>query len=95
MPRSSSASWRDERRAILGSSPVVAYALVRPHVAGDAVAQAIDAAIPAAWPVTNVAWLRRLDPIGVASMVALATGLLLSLPSNGDPLRISLLVKLQ
>jgi len=67
---------------------------VRPHVAGGAVALAIDGAIPPAWPVTNVAWHRRLDPIGVASVVALGTGLLFSLPSNGDPLRISLLLKL-
>jgi hypothetical protein len=67
-----------------GVLPVLAYALLRPHVGSDAVALAIVMV----FPVVEIAVARsrsgRFDPIGIIALIGIGAGLLGALLTHGD-----------
>jgi hypothetical protein len=71
-------------------APLLAYTLLRPHVASVVEALAIAAAIPVAVTLAKLAWRRRLDPVGVFSAISFALGVLVAWLSGGSPLAIEL-----
>ncbi len=68
------------------AAPVLAYALLRPHVHSDITALVVGAAVPAAYTVGIALWRRRLDAIGVFAIACLAIGLLLVVATGGNEL---------
>ncbi len=86
------ARWAPRLRALISSLAVnglgsfVAYLVVRPHVATDAVALALAGAIPVTWTAGRFAWRRRLDLVGVVATAGYASGLLVSLLTGGSSL---------
>ncbi|HEX7353292.1 MAG TPA: VC0807 family protein [Mycobacteriales bacterium] len=71
---------------ISGILPVVAYALLRPHVPSDA----IGLMIVSVFPVAQIAWDRfhhgRRDPISILILIAILLGVVLGLTLNGNTL---------
>jgi hypothetical protein len=72
------------------AAPVLAYALLRPHVHSDLIALIIGAAVPIAYTVGVLLWRRRLDAIGVFAIVCFVFGLLLVLVTGGNELTFKL-----
>jgi hypothetical protein len=71
-------------------APLLSYYLIRPHVGGSAVALAIAGAIPVAYTLVMLAVRRRLDPLGVVSVVTFGIGVLVSWACGGNPLALEL-----
>src|ERR1700761_4977833 len=59
-------------------APLVAYYLIKSHVSSSAVALAWSSAIPVVWTLRTLAVQRRLDPLGVLSIVTFGLGILIS-----------------
>jgi hypothetical protein len=70
--------------------PLVAYRVFRPHVATSAEALALSAAIPVVFTLGTLAWRRRLDPLGLISVVGFAVGIVVAWVSGGNPLALEL-----
>jgi hypothetical protein len=70
--------------------PLLAYELLRPHVASSALALALAGAIPVAYTMIMLAATRRLDPVGVVGVVSFGVGVLISWASGGNTLAIEL-----
>jgi len=70
--------------------PLFAYYLIEPHVRSSALALAIAGAIPITWTLGTLATRRKLDPIGVVSVVGFAIGVLISWASGGSALALEL-----
>jgi hypothetical protein len=71
---------------IAGVFPIVGYALLRPHVPGDAVALAIVLVFPAADVLGERVWRRRFEPIGIIVLAGICIGLIGAVALHGDPL---------
>jgi hypothetical protein len=70
--------------------PLLAYYLIRPHVGGSAAALALAGAIPVAYTLVMLAVRRRLDPVGVVSVVGFGIGVLVSWAAGGSTLALEL-----
>jgi hypothetical protein len=70
--------------------PLVAYELLRPHVANPATALALAGAIPVGYTLAILAARRRWDPIGVVGVVSFGVGVLISWASGGNTLALEL-----
>jgi drug/metabolite transporter (DMT)-like permease len=70
--------------------PLAAYYELRHHGASSAAALALSGAIPVAYTVVVLAIRRRLDPLGVISIVSFALGVLISWVSGGNTLALEL-----
>jgi hypothetical protein len=80
-------SWRGIAASVLISSvlPLVFYARLR-HIAGsETTALVIAGVIPVAWTLGKWVTRRRLDPIGVLSIVGFAAGIVLVAATGGSP----------
>jgi hypothetical protein len=71
---------------IAGLFPIVAYALMRPHVSSDAAALAIVLVFPAADVLGERVWRGRFEPIGIIVLAGICIGLVGALALHGDPL---------
>jgi hypothetical protein len=71
-------------------APLLAYYLIHSHVRSSALALALAGAIPVAYTLVMLAVRRRLDPLGVVSVVTFGIGVLVSWASGGSPLAIEL-----
>jgi hypothetical protein len=69
---------------VAGVLPVVAYALLRPHVPSDPTALAIVMIFPVAEIVFERARRGRFDPIGVIALVGISLGLIGAVVFNGN-----------
>lgn len=71
---------------VSGILPVVAYALLRPHVPSDA----IGLMVVSVFPIAQMAWDRfyhgRRDPISILILIAILLGVVLGLTLNGNTL---------
>jgi hypothetical protein len=70
--------------------PLLAYYLIHPHVRSSALALALAGGIPVAWTLAILVVRRRLDPIGVVSVVSFGVGVLISWASGGSALALEL-----
>lgn len=70
--------------------PLLAYYLIHPRVSSSALALALAGGIPVAWTVGTLVIRRRLDPIGVVSVVSFGIGVLISWASGGSALALEL-----
>ena len=70
--------------------PLFAYYLIHPHVRSSALALALAGAIPVAYTLVMLAVRRRLDPVGVVSVVGFGIGVLVSWASGGNALALEL-----
>jgi hypothetical protein len=70
--------------------PVVAYTVVRPYVGTDLMALLIASAIPVVVTAALLVVRRRLDPIGVVSVVGFGIALLVQVLSHGNALAFEL-----
>ena len=70
--------------------PLGAYYELRHHGASSALALALSGAIPVAYTLVVLAIRRRLDPLGVISIVSFAVGVLISWVSGGNTLALEL-----
>jgi len=70
--------------------PLLAYYLIHPRVSSSALALALAGGIPVAWTLGTLAIRRRLDPIGVVSVVTFGIGVLISWASGGSALALEL-----
>jgi hypothetical protein len=72
-------------RMVVGAAlPVVAYLLVRPHVADDLVALVVGAAIPIVYTLVAALWQRRLDPVGILTVCGFCIGLTLAIVTGDN-----------
>jgi hypothetical protein len=71
---------------IAGLFPIIAYALLRPHMSSDAVALAIVMVFPAADVLGERVWRGRFEPIGIIVLAGICIGLIGALALHGDPL---------
>jgi hypothetical protein len=71
-------------------APLAAYYLIRPHTGSSALALAVSGAIPIVWTLALLAVRRRLDPLGVISVVTFGLGVLVSWASGGNALALEL-----
>jgi hypothetical protein len=69
---------------VAGVLPVVAYALLRPHLPSDATALAIVMIFPVAEIVFERTRRGRFDPIGVIALVGIGLGLIGAVVFNGN-----------
>jgi hypothetical protein len=69
--------------------PLVLYLVLQP-VVGDVAALAIGAAVPAVLTGAELAWRRRLDPIGTVALLGFAVVLAVFALTGGDPLVVKL-----
>ena len=69
---------------VAGVLPVVAYAMLRPHVASDATALAAVMVFPLAEIVFERVRHGRFEPIGIIALMGIAVGLLGALVFQGD-----------
>jgi hypothetical protein len=69
--------------------PLVLYLVLQPMV-GDVAALAIGAAVPAVATAAELAWRRRLDPVGVITLLAFVVVLVAFALTGGDPLVVKL-----
>lgn len=69
---------------VAGVLPVVAYALLRPHVASDATALAAVMVFPVAEIVFERVRHGRFEPIGIIALMGIAVGLVGALVFHGD-----------
>jgi len=70
--------------------PFGAYYLIHARVGSSALALAISGAIPVAYTLVTLAVQRRLDPLGVVSVVTFGIGVLISWASGGSVLALEL-----
>jgi hypothetical protein len=70
--------------------PVLAYRVFRPHVATSAEALALGAAIPVAFTLGTLIWRRRLDPLGLLSVISFGISIGVSWLSGGSSLALEL-----
>lgn len=70
--------------------PFGAYYLIKAHVDSSALALAISGAIPVVYTLVTLAIQRRLDPLGVVSVVTFGIGVLISWASGGSALAMEL-----
>ena len=70
--------------------PFLAYYLIHARVASSALALALAGAIPVAYTLVVLAVRRRLDPLGVVSVVTFGLGVLVSWASGGSALALEL-----
>jgi hypothetical protein len=70
--------------------PLLAYEVLRPHVANSATALALAGAIPVAYTLAVLAATRRWDPVGVAGAVSFGVGVVISWASGGNTLALEL-----
>jgi hypothetical protein len=70
--------------------PLLAYYLIHPHVGSSALALALAGAIPAGYTLIMLAARRRLDPVGVISVVTFGIGVLVSWACGGSTLALEL-----
>ena len=70
--------------------PLLAYELLKSHVSHSATALILAGAIPVAYTLVVLAVTRKLDPIGVVSVVTFGFGVLLSWASGGSALALEL-----
>jgi hypothetical protein len=66
--------------------PLLAYVIVRPHAGSDTVALMIGAAIPLLLTISQWIWRRRVDPIGILSLVAFGVVALMLWLTGGNSL---------
>ena len=76
--------------AINFGAPLLAYNLLRPHAGSSATALALAGAIPAGYTLVMLAIRRRLDPVGVVSVVSFGIAVLVSWASGGNTLALEL-----
>jgi len=81
-------SLRRALPAFLG--PLVAYALVRPHVSSDAIGLAIAALIPALYGIVVAIRERRIDVLTLLSAIGLSVACLISALDGGASLPLKL-----
>jgi hypothetical protein len=98
-PQSSQTPQKVPRRAGLGALvslvinfvvPLLAYYLIHPVVGSSAVAIALAGAIPVVYTLVTLAVQRRLDPLGVVSVVTFAISVLVSWACGGKALALEL-----
>jgi hypothetical protein len=77
-------------RVLLNAGIPLALYLVLQPVVGDVAALAIGAAVPAALTGVELAWRRRLDPIGTVALLGFAVVLAVFALTGGDPLVVKL-----
>jgi len=70
---------------IAGVLPIVAYALLRPHVSSDAVALASVMVFPVGEITFERIRFRRFEPVGIISLVGITAGLAGAVLMHGDP----------
>lgn len=70
--------------------PLIAYYEIRHHGASSALSLALSGAIPVVYTLVVLAIRRRLDPLGVVSIVTFALGVLVSWVSGGNTLALEL-----
>jgi hypothetical protein len=70
--------------------PLLAYYLIKRHVGSSALALALAGAIPVAWTLVALAVRRRLDPLGVASVILFGISVLISWATGGSTLALEL-----
>jgi len=74
------ASWPTLIRAAISAlAAVIAYFVLRPHVASDTEALAIGWFIPVAWTLVSSVWLRRLDVFALLGVAAYGITLTISI----------------
>lgn len=69
---------------VAGILPIVAYAIVRPHVSSDAVGLALVLVFPVAEIVFERVRRGRFEPIGIIAMIGISLGLIGAVAFNGD-----------
>jgi hypothetical protein len=74
------------RLVIVGILPVVAYAILRPHVASDGMALTAVMVIPLADVLTERARHKRFEPLGMIVLIGIAVGLVAAVALHGDTL---------
>jgi hypothetical protein len=84
--------WWSKGSSILGNAllPLLAYALLRPHMGGDTPALAISMALPGLFTLYTYLLRRRLDPLGIVSLVGFCVALLVSFLTDGSSLAFKL-----
>jgi hypothetical protein len=70
--------------------PLLAYYLIQRRVGSSAVALALAGVIPVAWTLVMLAARRRLDPLGVISVILFGIGVLISWACGGNTLALEL-----
>ena len=70
--------------------PLLAYYLLERRVGSSALALALAGAIPVVWTLVALAVRRRLDPIGVVSVILFGLGVLISWATGGNALALEL-----
>jgi hypothetical protein len=71
---------------VAGILPIVAYALLRPHVHSDTVALTVILVFPVAEIVFERVRQHRWEPVGVFAMIGISVGLIGASILHGDPL---------
>ena len=74
------------RLVIVGILPVVAYAILRPHVASDGIALTAVMVFPLADVLTERARHKRFEPLGMIVLIGIAVGLGAAVALHGDTL---------
>jgi hypothetical protein len=69
---------------VAGVLPIVAYAVLRPHVSSDAVALATVMVFPVGEILFERLRFGRFEPIGIISLIGITTGLVGALVTHGD-----------
>lgn len=69
---------------VAGVFPIIAYALVRPHVSSDATGLALVLVFPVAEIVFERVRKGRFEPIGIIAMVGISLGLIGAVAFNGN-----------
>jgi hypothetical protein len=84
--------WRKIGPSVVVSAvvPLVLYSMVRPHVGSDATALLIAAAVPVVFTLAKLAWLRRVDPIGVLAVCGFGIAVLVLVATGGNPIVLKL-----
>ncbi|HEY2428369.1 MAG TPA: VC0807 family protein [Acidimicrobiales bacterium] len=75
---------------VAGVLPIVAYALLRPHVSSDAVALAAVMVFPVGEITFERIRFGRFEPVGIISLIGIAAGLIGAVAMNGDALLLKL-----
>jgi hypothetical protein len=87
-------AWRPRKLAlgilVNGVAPLVVYAVLRPHVGGDAIALAIGAGIPVTSTLARFAGQRRIDPMGVLGALGFGIALLVMAFTGGNAIVLKL-----
>lgn len=84
--------WRKFGPSVLINAvvPLVLYTVLRPHVGSDATALLVAVAVPAVFTLAKLAWLRRVDPIGVIAVCSFGIAVLTLAATGGNPIVLKL-----